>query len=146
MNLNKKTVTILEDPKVNVKIKLSILWVTIMFLYLYVDYFGLYTAGHIERIIAGEVHIYQITQGFLFTAMLLVTIPILMVFLSLALKPKVNRWVNIIVGVLQIVINVGMAIGETYIFYLFGTIVEVVLLLLIIWYAWKWPKMEYPVV
>jgi hypothetical protein len=113
-----------------------------MFLYLYVDYFGLYTTGHIERIIAGEVHVYQITQGFLFTAMILMTIPILMVFLSLTLKAKVNRWVNIFVALLQITINVGAAVGESYIFYIFGPIVEVALLLLIIWYAWKWPKME----
>jgi hypothetical protein len=106
------------------------------------DYFGLYIPGHIEKIIAGEVHVFQITQLFLFTAMTLMMIPSLMVFLSIALKAKANRWVNIIVGILQIVINIGMAIGESYAFYIFGTIVEVVLLSLIVWYAWKWPKQE----
>ena len=40
MNSEKKNATILEDVKVNIKIKLSALWVSIMFIYLYVDVFG----------------------------------------------------------------------------------------------------------
>ena len=37
MNLNRKTATILEDVKINVKIKLAALWVALMFLYIYAD-------------------------------------------------------------------------------------------------------------
>jgi hypothetical protein len=62
-----------------------------------------------------------------------------MVFLSLALPVKANRWTNIIVGILFIVVTLGMTIGESYVFYIFGSIVETVLLLLIVVYAWKWP-------
>ena len=35
MNSEKKTATILEDVKINVKIKLSALWVALMFLYVW---------------------------------------------------------------------------------------------------------------
>ena len=142
MNSNRKTTTILEDAKINVKIKLSALWVAVMFLFIYVDYFGLFKPGLIENVIAGEVAGLQITQVFLLAAMTLMTIPSLMIFLSLTLKAKANRWTNIIVGILHIVIVLRFAIGESWAFYIFGTIVEVVLLSLIVWYAWKWPKQE----
>jgi TRAP-type C4-dicarboxylate transport system permease small subunit len=65
-----------------------------------------------------------------------------MVFLSLALPAKANRWTNIIVGILYIFVMLGSAIGVSWFYYIFGSIVEVVLFLLIVWYAWKWPKQE----
>jgi len=40
MNTNKKTVSMLEDVKINVKIKLSALWVTVMLCYAYGDILG----------------------------------------------------------------------------------------------------------
>ena len=135
-------VMILEDVKINVKIKLLALWAAVMFIYLYVDIFGFYRSGLIEEIIAGEVAGIQITQVFLLGALILMIIPSLMVFLSLALPAKVNRWTNIIVGIAYIVVVLGFLIGESYAFYIFGSIVEAVLLLLVVWYAWKWPTQE----
>ena len=142
MNSSRKTAGILEDGKISVKIKLSALWVAVTFLFIYVDYFGLLRPGIIEQIIAGEVAGVQITQVFLLAAMALMTIPSLMIFLSLTLKAKANRWTNIIVGIIHIVIVLRFVIGESWAFYILGTIVEVVLLSLIVWYAWKWPKQE----
>ena len=139
MNSEKKTATILEDVKINIKIKLSALWATVMFIYLYVDVFGFFKPGVIEDAIAGKVWTFQITQVWLLGVIILMTIPSLMVFLSLILPAKANRWTNIIVGILYIVVTLGMTIGESYVFYIFGSIVETVLLLLIVVYAWKWP-------
>jgi hypothetical protein len=110
-----------------------------MFIYLYVDVFGFYKPGVIEDAIAGKVWTFQITQVWLLGVIILMTIPSLMVFLSLALPVKANRWTNIIVGIFFIVVTLGMTIGESYVFYIFGSIVETVLLLLIVVYAWKWP-------
>jgi len=142
MNSEKKTATILEDVKINIKIKLSALWATVMFIYLYVDIFGFFKPGVIEDAIAGKVWTFQITQVWLLGVIILMTIPSLMVFLSLVLPVKVNRWANIIVGILYIVVTLGMTIGESYAFYIFGSIVEALLLLLIVVYAWKWPTRE----
>jgi hypothetical protein len=142
MNSEKKTATILEDVKINIKIKLSALWATVMFIYLYVDVFGFFKPGIIEDAIAGKVWKFQITQVWLLGVIILMTIPSLMVFLSLVLPVKANRWTNIIVGILYIVVTLGMTIGESYAFYIFGSIVETVLLLLIVVYAWKWPTHE----
>jgi len=142
MNSEKKAATILEDVKINVKIKISILWATLMFIYIYVDIFRFFQPGELENIIAGKVWVFDITQTWAMSAMLMMTIPSLMVFLSLTLKAKWNRWTNIIMGILHIAIAIGNVIGETWAYYIFGGIVEVVLLLLIVWYAWKWPKQE----
>jgi hypothetical protein len=144
MNSEKKTATILEDVKINIKIKLSVLWVTVMFLFAYVDIMGKYQTGHIEDIMAGEVAGFQITQVWILGVIILMAIPSLMVFLSIALKPKVNRWANIIVGILYIIVVLGsFFIGEPpWVYYVFGSIVEAVLLSLIVVYAWKWPKQE----
>ena len=142
MNSEKKTATTLEDVKINIKIKLSALWVTVMFLYAYVDIFVTLEPGYIEDAIAGEVAGFQITQAWLLGVIILMTIPSLMVILSLTLKAKWNRWTNIIVGLLKIVVLVVAVVGESWTFYIFATIVEIVLLSLVIWYAWKWPKQE----
>jgi hypothetical protein len=130
----------LEDMKVNVKLKLSALWVTVMFLFAYVDILGRYEPGHIENIIAGEVAGFQVNQAFILSALILMTIPSLMVFLSLALPAKANRWANIIVAIFNIVVIVSSQFLEVpWAYYVFGSIVEVVLLALIVWYAWNWP-------
>ena len=142
MNTNKKTPRILEDVKVNIKIRISALWVAMMFLYIYVDHFNLFAPGQIEEIIAGKMGLFPATQVSLLAAMILMTIPSLMIFLSLALKSKANRRTNIIVGILYIAVVLGNIIGEAWAFYIFGSIVEVMLLFLIVWYAWKWPTLE----
>ena len=144
MNSNKKTARILEDVKINVKMKLSALWVAVMFCYLYADVLGFYKPGIIEQIIAGEVAGFQITQVFLLGSAILMAIPSVMVFLSLTLKAKANRWANIILGIVYtgvILITLFMPGPSAYYYIFFGS-VEVVLTALIVWYAWKWPKQE----
>jgi hypothetical protein len=69
-------------------------------------------------------------------------IPAVMVFLSLTLKPKVDRWANIILGVLYTFVNISNLIGETWVYYIFSGVVEIALTLLIVWYAWKWRNPE----
>jgi hypothetical protein len=132
----------LEDVKINVKLKISSLWVAMLFVFAYVDIFAFYRPGIIEGIMAGKVATFQINQGFLFLTTLYILIPSIMVFLSLVLKPKVNRWTNIMVGMLYVVSILLSCIGETWAFYIFGGMVESLLLLLIVWYAWTWPKQE----
>ena len=70
-----------------------------MFFYLYHDVISFFRGDIIEEVIAGELGDVQITQPFLFAMSLLLAIPIIMGFLSLTLKAKVNRWVNIILGI-----------------------------------------------
>jgi len=143
LNLDKKVPQkALEDIKLNVKLKLAALWASFMFLYIYVDYFALYMPSKIENILKGKVFVFDITQGFIMIALGLSTIPMLMIFLSVALPAKVNRWTNIIVAIVHIPYMLFNLTGEAWIHMYFAAAVEVVLLLLIIRYAWKWPKQE----
>ena len=143
MNTISKT-TEMEDVKINVKLKLSALWAALMLLYLYADHFSLFRMGQIEEMISGRIGPFPVTQGSLLAFSILMMIPAVMVFLSLALKPTVNRWANIILGVLYTFVNISNLIGETWVYYIVFGVVEIVLTLLIVWYAWKWrnPKAD----
>ena len=132
----------LEDNKVNVKLKLAGLWTSLMFLIIYLDYFHLYMPGKVNEILKGKVFVFDITQGFIMTALGLSTIPMLMIFLSVALPAKVNRWTNIMVAIVHIPYMLFNLTGVAWMHMYFAAAVEVVLLLLIIFYAWKWPKQE----
>lgn len=141
MNTNNMT-TEMEDIKVSLKLKLAALWVSFMFFYIYVDYFHLYMPGKIEDILAGKVFTFDITYVFLMVAMFFVAIPALMIFLSVALPAKVNRWTNIIVATVYIPYMLFNLVGEAWLHMYFAAAIEVILLCLIIRYAWKWPKQE----
>lgn len=136
MNAQKTPQTVLEDMQV--KVRLAALWASFMFLYLYVDYFHLYMPGSMENILAGRVFVFDITQVFLLTALASVSIPAIMIFLSVALSAKANRWTNMIVAVVYIPYTLFNLAGEAWMHMVFGAMVEVVLLLLIIRYARKW--------
>ncbi len=142
MNTEKSKQYELEDIKVNLKLKLGALWVSFMFFYIYVDYFHLYMPGKVEEIIKGQVFVFDITQGFLMVVLVLVSIPVLMIFLSVFLPAKVNRLTNIIVATILILYMLFNLAGEAWVHMVFGAILEVVLLCLIIHYAWKWPCTE----
>ena len=142
MNTQKISQNALEDIKVSLKLKLATLWAIFMFLYIYVDYFALYMPSKIGDILKGKVFVFDITQGFLLAALASVTIPALMIFLSVALSAKVNRWANIIIAVVYIPFTLFNLVGEAWMHMVFGAVVEVVLLCLIIRYAWKWPRIE----
>ena len=138
MNTIKKT-TEKEDVKVSVKMKLSTLWVTLMLLYIYADIFSLFRPGQLKEMMEGLMGPFPVTQGSLLSAAILMSIPAVMVFLSLTLKSNVNRWVNIILGVLFTCVNISNLIGETsWIFYIAFVVVEIALTLLIVGYAWRW--------
>jgi hypothetical protein len=135
---------VLEDAKINVKLKISALWITVMLLFAYGDIFGFFRTGFIKDIMAGTVSGIQINQIFLMGVTIYITIPCLMVFLSLILKPNINRWVNIVLSILYPVTILLTCIGEIWANYIFLSILESVLLLMIVWYAWNWPKQEQP--
>ncbi len=142
MNSQKVPQNALEDIMLNVKLKLAALWASFMFLYIYVDYFHLYMTGALEDMLAGKVFAFEITQAFLLVVLATVTIPALMIFLSIALPAKINRCTNIVVATVYIPYTLFNLVGEAWMHMVFGAIVEVVLLVLVIWYAWKWPELQ----
>jgi hypothetical protein len=130
MNTSKKT-TGMED----MKIKLSTLWVFVMFNMVFADIVGFLNPGALEEMIAMKP-----AQGLLLVFSILLEIPIAMIVLSRLLKYRANRWANIIAGVITILYVIGG--GNTSVSYIFFATIEVACMLLIVWYAWKWTEQE----
>jgi Family of unknown function (DUF6326) len=128
-----------EPFVVNVRIKISALWTSMLFVFVYVDLFSLYRADFRADIEAGEVAGFTISQPFLAGTTIYVIIPSLMVFFGLILRPRVNRIVNIALGIVYALTIVAGAIGE-WGYYVLGSAIEVALLAAIVYYAWTWPK------
>jgi len=133
--------TIFEDVRIGVRLKISALWIAMLFLFAYGDIFGFFAPGQIEEVIGGEISGIEITQVFLFVVSLYIAIASAMVFLSLVLAPKVSRWTNVVLPILYVVSIVASAVGESAYFW-FLSIAESALLLLIVRYAWTWPRQE----
>ncbi len=129
----------LDDIKIHVKIKLSALWAAVMFCYIYGDHFRLFQLGELQGMLEGKMWSLPVTQGLLLGTSIFMTIPAVMVFLSLALKPGLNRWANILLGVIYTAM-VLITMPGAWAYYIFLGIVEVALTVLIVWYAWSWPK------
>jgi len=140
---DKKNTIILEDSKINIKLKLSALWVTIMFCFIYADILGFYDKDSIDEIMKGNMgFLGPVTQGLMLGSAVLMSIPGIMVFISISLKPKVNRLLNIIFAALFGVITLITIVISYWYYYVFFGIVEISLIALIIKYAWKWPIQE----
>lgn len=123
---------------------LSTLWIFLAANYIYCDHLSLMEPGVVNGLMMGQIGSIQITQIFLLSAALIIEIPIMMIVLARVLKYRVNRWVNIIAGVLMVVIQVGsMGFGtaSTLVYVCYSTL-EIVFNLLIVWLAWKWRNPE----
>ena len=78
----------------------------------YVDLFSLYRPDFRADVEAGEISGFTINQSFLLGITAYIVIPSLMVFLSLILRPRVNRIANIALSVMYALTIVVGAIGE----------------------------------
>lgn len=141
LNNHQLVQTMLENPKVNIRIKLASLWASVTFCYLYGDYFELYTPDKVNSLITGD-NIMD-SPSTLLLASIILAIPSVMVAASIFLKPKINRILNILFGTLFTLMMVFIGIistNEWYLFYVFLAFLESILTALIVWHAWKWPK------
>ncbi len=125
---------------IDMKVRLSTLWIVVMFNIVFADILSFISPGFLEEVMTGYAGEIQITEGLLLVFAVVLEIPIAMIFLSRVLNYRANRWANIIAAVITIVFVVGG--GSTDLHYLFFGTAEVVILALIIWYAWKWPDPE----
>lgn len=128
---------------VDVRILLSALWVARMLTGFVGDVLKFYEPGLVEQILAGQVDGMLLNQGFRLAAAIMFVLPVFMVYLSLTLPYKANRWANIILAILFFGLNlVGELPTYEYAYRTFLVIVEMVFLALIVWYAWKWPGQD----
>jgi hypothetical protein len=129
----------LIDAPVPVRYKLSALWAALMFCYIYGDYFGSYVPGKLSGIIGGEGPIGHISQSSLVVTSVLLAVPGLMVFLSLALPSVLCRWSNVVLSAFYIAV-MALTMPGAWSFYLLLGSLEILLGLLTIGYALRWPR------
>ena len=121
---------------VDVRIILSVLWIAVEFLY---------QQGDTQRIYSGDFkpgeHDFggMISPGMLWMiSAITMTIPVIMIILSLILPQNANRWANIIVAIFFFgysLLGIGRYPGAYDKFLL---AVSMVANALTVWYAWKW--------
>jgi hypothetical protein len=135
------TTATLEDQRIPVRAKLAAAWTSFMFLYAYVDILGFFTPGIVEDILDGRVFEFDLSQTFSTTALTLMAIPIFMVVLSMTLPARVNRITNLIVASLYVPVTAFNVAGGFWLyFYGLGVVLELIVLALIVRYAWTWPR------
>lgn len=128
--------------KVDTKIVLAGFWLVVMILYVYCDIFSLYRTGQIENILNGKMGFLDINQSTLIIASILMIIPTLMIGFCLLLPASLNRLLNIIIGVVYTIVNIGNIISETWIYYYIFGVFEIFAIALIITKAIKWPTQK----
>jgi hypothetical protein len=121
-----------------IKVKLSLLWLFVMLNYIYADILTLMDSSALKEILAGTM---GITPVMMFAGAILMEIPIAMVFLSLILRHKVNRWANIIAGVIKTLAVAGtMFVGAPAMYYSFFAVIEIIITVVIVVIAWRWKE------
>ena len=122
------------------KIKVSVLWLFyVVALVAYMTLSG-FEPGALEQVMAGEIGGIKITPELMLLFAIVFLAPLVMAFLSLTLKDSINRWANIIVGIIFVILQLVAMIDAVALLSAWMILMEVAKLLapaLIVWYAWK---------
>lgn len=140
MNIREVTKNTSNKSMIDVRLKISALWIVYMFIYIYTDYYKMYIPGKINEMNSGFYDEIQITQLTLLTFSAITIIPALMIFLTLIIKENVNRWLNIIIGLLHIGVGIVAIIDFTWPFWIFYNSLLICVATLIVANAWRWQK------
>jgi len=96
--------------------------------------------GVIADIMKGEMEGEKIGPELLLLIAIIVLVPLIMAFMSLTLKNRTNRWANIIVGIVFVVLQLlalGDAVARSSAWMTLMDFSKLVAPALIVWYAWK---------
>lgn len=129
----------LRDTRTDTKLVLAALWASVMFCYIYADYFGLFMPGQIAEMNRGQIPpLGPATDGVMLFVSTMMVVPSLMIFLSAALPARINRILNLVMGgIYSAIISITMWSAPFFIFY---GVIEIGLTLLVVLFAWRWPK------
>lgn len=123
----------------NMKPRLSTLWLFATLNFIYCDVVGLMNPSMLKGFIAGNVSGINVTPGFLLAGSVLVEIPMVMVLLSRLLPHRSNRVANLVAAtVMTLVQLLSNFLGVPAPYYVFFSVIEIASTLAIIWFAWRW--------
>ncbi len=143
MTIRTAPASLLQNPPVSVQAKIAAAWTSFMFLYIYVDILNFYKPGVVDGILNGLIWKFDINSTLLTIFLVSVSIPAVMVVLSMALPARVNRATNLVVASLLIPYSIFNAAGATWewaSFYGLSIGIEVLILAFILRSAWTWPR------
>lgn len=130
----------LEEVHVSVPVKLAALWTSLMFLIIYLDYFHLYMPGSLQDILSGKVFVFEVSPGFLLAALAMIGVPTVMIFLSVLLPAAINRRANLLSAAVNVPLLLFNLAGEAWWHMIVGAAIQMLILALIIYYTWTWPR------
>ncbi len=126
--------------KIDTKALLSTLWIVVMINMLKEGILSLYIPGSAEELARTSASAGASIPQLMLIGAVMGQFGIAMIVLSRVLKYRINRWANIVAGIITIAyIWGGMA---SYPHYIFIASIETICLLLIVWFAWKWRTIE----
>ncbi|MEK7266608.1 MAG: DUF6326 family protein [Pseudomonadota bacterium] len=132
--------TKLEEFRAPAKLKLAAMWTSLMFLYVYGDYFNMYSPGKLAAMAAGNVGPVNAADGAGMLAIsMMMAIPALMITLSLIAPSWLSKWLNVLFGLAYAGILAATLPGAP-LFYLGYGAIEIPLSLFIVWTALSWPR------
>ncbi len=136
----KVNTSVIPAKKIDTKVVLSTLWVVIMINMLKADILSLNIPGAAEEVAKTSISTGAPIPQLMLVGAVMGNLAIAMIILSRVLKQGINRWVNIVVGIVTIAyIWGGMS---SYPHYIFIAAVETICLLLIIGFASTWRNVE----
>ncbi len=126
----------------DVKIRLAVLWLIGTVGGLSSLVFEFYEPGVIDDIRSGVKNGFTIGPEYLLALVVLFTVSLIMAFVSVSSRDKINRGLNIVVGTAYVAFSVVLLLQSLEnqsvlaVGYLAGTVFSA----LVVWYAYKWPK------
>lgn len=125
----------------NPRLLLSILWVFIILNFFARDIHELGRPGMLEQMMSGTIDGVVVTEILMLIGGIMIEIPILMTILALLLPHGVNRWANIGVGLLTMVMIVAMNLKPD-LDNVFFMGIQLIALIAIVGIAWRWQAPE----
>ena len=129
----------IKDLKVDIKITLSALWIVYMFVFIYTDYYKMFIPGVINDMMNGILEGTKVTALSLLLYSVISIVPGVMIFMSLILKANINKWLNIVLGVIYFSISLLSLTGNVWPFWIFYCSLLTIISIMIVVFSWRWP-------
>ena len=121
----------------NPRILLSVLWIFIILNFFARDIHELIRPGMLEQMMSGTIDGVVVTEMLMLLGWVMIEVPILMTVLALLLPHGINRWANIVVGLLTMGMIVAMNLKPD-LDNVFFMGIQLIALTAIIAIAWQW--------
>ncbi|MEO1620717.1 MAG: DUF6326 family protein [Cyanobacteria bacterium J06632_3] len=132
MNLQKQLLT------TETKAKLSALWIVFLLNIIFRDIHEFVEPGFIEEVMTGTLNGNPIQEHMLLLGGIMIEVPIGMIVFSRLLPYRANRWANIIIAAIYILMI--SLYGSTDLDDTFHLLAEIAALSCVIFLAWRWPS------